>query len=157
QDDLLSPECLSRQVSVLEHSEHANVGLAICSRNVVDSRAKVIHRRKLPFPRGVVRGAKAIRSSVRWGANLIGEPVVGLFRQECLGKIQICATANSYYMDLALWAALLKQGDAFIDGDYLVAFRISRRSTTTRIGLRQAAHFRSFVRLLSQDPFYRIT
>jgi glycosyltransferase involved in cell wall biosynthesis len=156
QDDLLGSECLSRQVSILEHPGNARVVVAVCNRTVVDSQNKIIHRRKIPVRPGTVSGAKLIQRCVRWGANLIGEPVVGLFRKEYLVESEMRPSMNSYYMDLALWAALLKKGDAFIDGDYLAAFRISRSSVTSRTGLRQAAHFRSFVHSLRQDPFFRI-
>src|SRR5690349_2607469 len=44
QDDLLSPECLSRQVTVLEHPANEKVVLTACKRTVVDSKGNVILR-----------------------------------------------------------------------------------------------------------------
>jgi len=157
QDDLLSRDCLSRQVSILEDPANAGVVLAVCNRTIIDSEGKVVFRRKFPFGSGRINGVKLIQISVRRGGNLIGEPVVGLFRRECLAKTKMCDPTNPYYIDLALWAALLKQGDAFVDRDCLASFRISRDSATSRIGLRQAAYFRALVRSLRRDPFYRIT
>ena len=114
-------------------------------------------RRKFPFGRGLIKGEKLIRESVRWGSNLIGEPAVGLFRRELLGRTSPLEASNPYLLDLALWAELLKHGDAFIDPAYLAGFRISDQAASATIGRRQAAFFRSFVRRLRQDRFYKIT
>jgi len=138
-DDLLNPECLARQVAVLEEPANSSVALAVCNRNVIDGSNKVVMRRGLPFGRGIVNGAKLIRHCVRWGSNLVGEPAVGLFRRQALERAAIPQAANPYSIDLTLWAELLKQGDAFLDNSYLAAFRISRRSASARIGRRQAS------------------
>ncbi len=156
-DDVLYPECLSRQVAALEDSANAAAVLAICNRNVINARNEVVMRRRFPFGAGLANGRKLIRNSVRWGSNLIGEPVVGLFRRRELNQTAACARSNPYVIDLALWAELLKRGDAFVDPDYLVAFRISRARTSARIGARQAAYFRDFIRTMRRDSFYRLT
>jgi glycosyltransferase involved in cell wall biosynthesis len=156
-DDLLYPECLARQVRALEHPANANAVLAICNRNVINARNEVVMRRKIPFGPGLVSGRKLIRNSIRWGSNLIGEPVVGLFRRRELNQTVMCDPSNPYLADLALWADLLKHGDAFVDPDYLAGFRISRKKTSARIGRRQAAYFRDFVRAMHRDSFYHIS
>lgn len=156
-DDLLYPECLARQVQALEHPANANAVLAICNRNVINARNEAVMRRKFPFGPGLVSGRKLIRNSIRWGSNLIGEPVVGLFRREALNQSAKCDPSNPYAADLALWADLLKHGDAFVDPDYLAGFRISRKKTSARIGRRQAAYFRDFVRAMRRDSFYHIS
>jgi glycosyltransferase involved in cell wall biosynthesis len=157
EDDLLHPECLARQVGVLEHSSNSRVALAVCNRKVINGSDEVILSRRLPFPSGLVSGASLIRKSVRWGTNLIGEPAVGLFRRDAMDPKEACHAANAYLSDLALWAQLLRHGDAFVDEEYLAAFRISRGAATSRIGSGQAASFRNFVRTLHQDSFYRIS
>jgi glycosyltransferase involved in cell wall biosynthesis len=155
-DDLLNPECLARQVAALEQPANASAVLAICNRNVINVRNEVVMRRRFPFGPGLVSGRKLIRNSIRWGSNLIGEPVVGLFRKRALNEEAVCDRSNPYVADLALWAELLKRGDAFIDPDYLAGFRISRAKTSARIGRRQAAYFRDFVRAMRRDSFYRV-
>lgn len=156
-DDVLYPECLSRQIAVLEHPANASVILTVCNRNVINARNEVVMRRRFPFGPGLVSGRKLIRNSIRWGSNLIGEPVAGLFRRRQLNQVATCDPSNPYVIDLALWAELLKHGDAFIDADYLAAFRISRDKTSARIGRRQAAYFRDFVRAMRRDSFYRVS
>jgi glycosyltransferase involved in cell wall biosynthesis len=155
-DDVLYTECLARQVQALQHPANASAVLAICNRNVINARSEVVMQRKFPFGPGLVSGRKLIRNSIRWGSNLIGEPVVGLFRRRELNQ-SVCALSNPYVIDLALWAELLKYGDAFVDPDYLAGFRISRQKTTARIGRRQAAYFRDFVRAMHRDSFYHIS
>jgi glycosyltransferase involved in cell wall biosynthesis len=154
-DDVLYPECLGRQVEALECPANASAVLAICNRNVINGRNEVVMRRGFPFGPGLVSGRKLIRNSIRWGSNLIGEPVVGLFRRREL-KSAMCDPSNPYVIDLALWAELLKHGDAFVDPEYLAGFRISRQKTSARIGRRQAAYFRDFVRAMRRDSFYRV-
>ena len=156
EDDLLHPECLARQLAILESPSNSRVALAVCNRKVINSQDEVILSGRLGFPSGLVSGPSLIRKSVRWGSNLIGEPAVGLFRRQALERITMWDASNSYLCDLALWAELLKHGDAFLDDNQLAAFRVSRGAASSRIGRRQAAAFRSFVRNLRKDPFYRI-
>lgn len=156
-DDVLYPECLARQVRALQHPANASAVLAICNRNVINARNEVVMRRKFPFGPGLVSGRKLIRNSIRWGSNLIGEPVVGLFRRAELNQNALGEPSNPYAADLALWAELLKRGDAFVDLDYLAAFRISRAKASAKIGRRQAVYFRHFVRAMRRDSFYRIS
>jgi glycosyltransferase involved in cell wall biosynthesis len=156
-DDVLYPECLGRQIAALENSKNASAVLAICNRNVINARNEVVMRRRFPFGPGLVSGRKLIRNSIRWGSNLIGEPVVGLFRRRKLNQTAMCDASNPYVIDLALWAELLKHGDAIVDPDYLAGFRISRQKTSAKIGRRQAAYFREFVRVMRRDSFYRVS
>jgi glycosyltransferase involved in cell wall biosynthesis len=156
-DDVLYPQCLARQIVALENPLNASAVMAICNRNVINARNEVVMRRRFPFRPGLVSGRKLIRNSIRWGSNLIGEPVVGLFRRRDLSQTAMCDASNPYVIDLALWAELLKHGDAFVDPDYLAGFRISRQKTSAKIGRRQAAYFRDFVRAMRRDSFYRVS
>jgi glycosyltransferase involved in cell wall biosynthesis len=155
-DDLLSPSCLARQVTALESVANTRAVLAICNRTVIDAAGKVVFKRPFPFAPGLVSGVKLIRSCIRWGSNVIGEPAVGLFRRELLVKKITYDPSNPYLIDLRFWADLLRHGDAFVDTDSLAAFRISGTAVSARVGYGQSALFRSFVRNLRKDPFYRI-
>ena len=157
EDDLLHPECLARQVETLENNARTKVVLAICNRKVINEKDRIVLSRGHLFGSGIVNGAALIRRSIRWGSNLIGEPVVGLFRKEILERTRMCDPNNAYVTDLSLWAELLKHGDAFLDQEYLAAFRISHGAATARIGRSQAAAFRRFARTLGRDGFYGIT
>lgn len=156
-DDLLHTECLSRQVSVLQNPSNSSAVLAICNRNVIDAQDRVVLRRRFPFPAGLQKGERLVRSCVRWGTNVLGEPAVALFGRGGLARIGTLDSSNPYFIDLNIWAELLKQGNAFIDPDYLAAFRISNRGASATIGRHQAAYFRRFVRTIRNDPSYRVT
>jgi glycosyltransferase involved in cell wall biosynthesis len=156
-DDVLYPECLQRQVEVLEAPSNQDVALALCGSNVISEDDRVVLRRKCHFGPGRVAGRQLILGCVRWGTNLIGEPAVGLFRRELAGKSGGFDGSNPYLIDLAFWAELLKRGDAFIDPSRLAAFRVSAGSVSTRLGLRHASLFRRFVRRVRRDPAYRAT
>lgn len=156
-DDLLHPHCLERQVSALESAANSKAVLAICGREVINSRGNVVLRRKLPFRSGLVAGKEMVQNSVRWGSNLIGEPAVGLFRREILAKNVTYDPSNPYLIDLGFWAELLRYGDAFVDRDCLASFRISENAVSATIGFGQAASYRTFLRAMRDDPFYRVT
>lgn len=156
-DDVLHPECLSRQVAILNDPSCSSVVLAVCARNIIDTQDHVILRRAHRISAGVVPGKRLIRSCVRWGTNLIGEPVVGLFRKEYLPAFELSTLSNPYLIDLHLWAEVLKHGDAFVDSQVLASFRISGQSASTRLGFQQAAYFRRFMRAIRQDPHYKLT
>jgi glycosyltransferase involved in cell wall biosynthesis len=155
-DDVIYPECLSRQIEVMERPANAGVALALCNSNVINDNNEVVLRRTSRFGSGRVSGGKIIRSCVRWGTNLIGEPVVGLFRKDHLLQSGMYDPSNPYLIDLSFWAGLLKCGDAFFDPTRLAAFRVSSGSVSTKVGFQQAAYFRKFIRKMEQDPVYQI-
>lgn len=153
-DDLIYPECIQRQVEQLEAPANAGAVLAICNSDVINISGKVVIRRNR-LKHGLAKGQQLIRDCVRWGTNLIGEPVVGLFRREVLARSGMYDASNPYWLDLIFWAELLKHGDAFLDSNRLAAFRISGGSVTTSLGLQQAAYTRSFISKIRTDPVYR--
>jgi hypothetical protein len=156
-DDLLGVECLARQAVALESTTNSQAVLALCNRTVIDAAGRVLLKRRMPFKPGLVSGLELIRRSVQWGSNVVGEPAVGLFRREVLAKDVRFDPGNPYLIDLSFWADLIRHGDAYIEADFLAAFRVSGAAVSTKIGYRQAALFRCFVRKLRQDPFYRIS
>lgn len=154
-DDLLYPDCLALQVQALEAPSNSTAVLAVCNSDVINSHGDVVLRRRSRFGHGQVSGGRLIRSCVRWGANLIGEPVVGLFRRDVLKRSGMFDSSNPYMIDLAFWAELLKHGTAVMDRRRLAAFRISASSVSARLGLKQVAYTRSIIQKLHADPAYR--
>ncbi len=154
-DDLVYPNCLRRQVEVLEDPSHSGAVLAVCNTDLINANSQVIYRRRVRCRPGLVNGRELIRRSVRWGTNLVGEPAAGLFRREVLSRAGLFDPGNPYLIDLAFWAALLRHGDAFVDTRRLAAFRISAGAVSTKVGRQQAASFRRFIRDMRADPFHR--
>jgi hypothetical protein len=98
EDDLRNPNCLARQVAVLEGAANSRALLAICDRIVINRRDEVVLNRKLRQPAGLNDGSDLIRKSIRSGTNYIGEPAVGLFKQGALFPLAEFDSANPYLL-----------------------------------------------------------
>ena len=74
-DDLLHPRCLERQVAVLEDDRDERIALVFSARDVLGPDGTVLTRRGYPGGHeGKIAGSLVMRSCVRRGTNLIGEP-----------------------------------------------------------------------------------
>jgi glycosyltransferase involved in cell wall biosynthesis len=156
-DDLLYPGCLAEQIQALDHPRNSGVALTFCDRDVIGSQDEVLLRRRNPFVPGFIPGRALVRQCARLGTNLIGEPMVGLFRKAELRLAGKFEADNPYLIDLAFWASLLKHGDAYFIAKPLAAFRVSPASVSTRLGLRQARYYCRFVRKMRDDAYYRLS
>lgn len=156
-DDLIYPECLERQAAALEDPANRAAVLAVCNTDVINDSGKIVLQRRFRFQQGLATGKKLIRNCVRLGANLIGEPVVGLFRRDVLARSGMYDSSNPYMLDIIFWAELLKYGQAFMDQARLAAFRISGTSVTASLGWKQLAYTRGFIEKMQSDPFYQST
>jgi glycosyltransferase involved in cell wall biosynthesis len=79
-DDLIAPDCLARQVAVLEADRKERLALVFCARRIIDSRSRALLTRRYPGSGGVIPARTAVRNCIRSGANLLGEPGGVLFR-----------------------------------------------------------------------------
>ena len=156
-DDILYPDCLRRQVEALEDPANSGVTLAVCACDVINTRNEIVLPRRSRLGKGQIKGPRVIRRCVRRGTNFVGEPAVGLFRRDVADLSTTFDFNNPYMVDMDLWAELLKHGDAFIDETALAGFRISTTAMSTKVGRRQAAYFRRFVRRIRANPVYGIT
>jgi glycosyltransferase involved in cell wall biosynthesis len=155
-DDLLYPDCVETQVNWLEDPANSKASLAVCNSDVINASGKIVLKRHLRSHSGPIDGRRLIRSCVRLGANLIGEPVAGLFKREVLAKSVKFDASNPYMIDLIFWAEVLKHGHAILDSRRLAAFRISSNSVSTKLGMKHAAYTRNFIRRMSADPYYQV-
>lgn len=145
-DDLLHPCCLERQVAVLEADHVESVALVFSARNVLGPDGRVLTRRGYPGGHeGTIDGSVVMRSCVRRGTNLIGEPGAVLFRKSLAEKIGFFDAINPYVIDLDYWFRLLAHGDAYFCAEPLASFRVSNSSWSVAIGTGQSSDFRSFV------------
>jgi glycosyltransferase involved in cell wall biosynthesis len=104
-DDALEPECVERMVTVM--SEHPQVALVACARQLVDDslRPAGIERYSRRFV--LTEGAAAIRRCFFFG-NLIGEPTAVMFRRSDAAR----GFHEGYrqLVDLEMWFHLLRTG-----------------------------------------------
>lgn len=131
-DDLLSPECLQRQVAALH--DHPSCSLASCARRVVSARGVPRFVRN-PLGRTALIPSNVIRSKIfRHVGNLIGEPSAIVFRRSawaacCKDKVR----SFRYLLDLAMWLELSREGDVWHDAKPLVDFRIHGGASSTSL------------------------
>lgn len=145
-DDLLAPECLEKQVAVLEQDTEQRIALVFCARSIIDAKGRVIMTRSYPQGKqGPISGTRLVRRCVRFGTNLIGEPGAVLFRRSLTEKIGLFTTDVPYVIDLDYWFRLLHHGDAYYLIETLASFRVWRHSWSVRIGIGQSSEFHRFI------------
>lgn len=144
-DDLLYPDCLTRQVAVFEGEAGAAISLVSAARDIVDERSRIRLRPRQPVPTGRVPAADAVQRTVRSGTNLYGEPQSVLFRTYDARAVSGFNPAYGFCLDLDLWFRLLTRGDLFRIPDALCAFRVSPNSWSTGLSGKQAAEFQRFL------------
>ena len=155
-DDFLYPPCLKQQVEVLERSENTSLVLVSCARDIVDPDGKRLIVRKYPGRERKISGITAIRTVIRSGTNLLGEPGAILFKRITLKKTGLFDGSIAYVIDVDLWLRMLLHGDLFILSHPLCGFRISPGSTSVKLEGLQSKHFNAFIKIRANDPVYQV-
>jgi glycosyltransferase involved in cell wall biosynthesis len=158
QDDLLGPDCLARQVGALEAHQSDRLALVFCARTIIDGNSRALMRRGYRGRRGgVVSGRSVIRSCLRRGTNLIGEPASVLFPKDLARRVGGFDASIGYVVDLDYWFRLLLQGDAYYLPESLASFRVSSGSWSVAIGMRQSEEFQKFIARVAANPAFGVT
>ena len=148
QDDLLHPDCLTKQVKVLESDAIDAVAFVFCARYIVASDGRVLLRRGFPSTKSrVVDRESLTRMTLRRGGNLVGEPGAVLFRLSSVAKVGVFDASIPYVVDLDYWLRLLAEGSAYYIAEPLASFRVSNISWSVAIGKKQTEQF---VRLIER-------
>ncbi len=154
-DDLIAPDCLARQVAVLEADRDERLALVFCARRIIDERSRLLMTRRYPRHGGGVIPARAVvRNCIRSGANLIGEPGALLFRRALAERVGPFDASLRIVTDLDYWFRLLLHGDAHYLPERLASFRVSRGAWSVAIGAGQAAEFRAFIAKAGANPAF---
>ena len=149
-DDILYPNCLEKQVNVLDNDTNFSIALVTSYSHVINSIDKVIFKRKSIFRPGANVSKKVIKKCIRIGTNLIGEPMVGMIRRGSLSEDIKYDGSNPYMIDLDFWFKLLQKGNLYIIDDYLSAFRVSSGSLSASLNIKQFKLFKDFIHLQRQ-------
>jgi glycosyltransferase involved in cell wall biosynthesis len=158
QDDLLAPQCLARQVDVLEADRSQRLALVFSARTIIDANGRAIMTRGYPSrDGGPICGRSVMRRCIRRGTNLIGEPGAVLFRSSLAHRIGGFDATIAYVVDLDYWFRLLLQGDAHYLPETLASFRVSRSSWSVAIGMQQSAQFQSFIAKVAANSAFRVS
>lgn len=157
-DDLIAPDCLARQVAVLESDPNERLALVFCARRIIDSRSRALMTRRYPRSRsGVIPGRVAVRRCIRSGANLLGEPGGVLFRTALARRVGAFDARLRLVTDLDYWVRLLLHGDAYYLPDRLASFRVSQGAWSVTIGAAQAAEFLAFIEKVRAEPAFGLS
>ena len=149
-DDVLHPECLARQVAVLEADHDQRIALVFSARDVLaPDGSKLVHRGYPSGQEGRLDAARVASACVRRGTNLIGEPGAVLFRRSLAERVGRFDATDPYVIDLDYWVRLLAHGDAWYCAQALAGFRVSAGQWSVQIGSGQSEDFRSFVKRLT--------
>ena len=96
-DDLLHPDCLARQIGILESDRNNHLALVFSTRNILRPDGRFLMHRGYPGGReGVITSDSIMRACVRRGTNLIGEPGGVLFRKALADKVGFFDATNPY-------------------------------------------------------------
>ena len=156
-DDLLQPDCLRRQVDVLEADAARALALVFSARSVINAAGIAQTTRRYPRHRsGRISATSVIRQCLLRGTNLLGEPGGVLMRRELAAQVGPFSAEFPYVIDLEYWFRLLLHGDAWYLDDTLVSFRISRSQWSVVIGRGQSKDFSRFVAHVSGHPEYGV-
>ncbi|MBF0209096.1 MAG: glycosyltransferase [Oligoflexia bacterium] len=128
-DDILFPECLEKQVEVLEKND--KVHLVYNANRIINDHEKILTtRRYFPSSRKVNGGA-LINSILKSGRNPVGEPSNVMLRTSILKRNKLVFDESlKYISDLELWIQILLHGDGYYINEVLNAFRIHTNSGT---------------------------
>jgi glycosyltransferase involved in cell wall biosynthesis len=158
QDDALAPDCLEKQVSALERDTNERLAFVFCARKIIDVKGRERMTRGLPAGKqGVVTARALIKSCLRNGTNVIGEPGGVLFRAATAREVGGFDATDPYLIDLDYWFRLLLKGEAYYIPERLVSFRVSPGSWSVAIGSRQRADFSRFVDRIARNPHYSVS
>lgn len=140
QDDLLLPDCLERQVEILE--SNASASFVWSPRDVISPGGRSLLKSRGYRPRQPsVTLADVARDVVRSGTNPFGEPCAVLMRKSAFDSTN--GFHGSYVIDLNMWIDLLRSGSATFLNRTLSQFRISASSWTSTLRTehsRQVSH-----------------
>lgn len=155
-DDALEPNAIETELRVL--SEHPNVVMTASKRRVVDDHDKtIVAGRGLGFLSGEVVGTKAVRTSVRFGTNLFGEPPSVMVRSSALKDIGPFDGTHHFCIDFDMWARVLLQGNLYAIRESLAWFRVGSSSTSLAIARKQTKMVHGELRKLKSEKRYGIT
>jgi len=157
-DDLIAPDCLARQVAVLEADNNERLALVFCARRIIDSRSRALMTRRYPRRRsGVIPGRAVVRNCIRSGTNLLGEPGGLLFRTALARRVGAFDASLRIVTDLDYWVRLLLHGDAYYLPERLASFRVSQGAWSVAIGAAQAAEFLAFIAKVGANPAFGLS
>lgn len=152
-DDLLAPECVEKQMAVLEADRAGEIAMVCSRRDIINSSGHILLRaRGLPGMEGRVPGAEAVRRCVRSGGNPFGEAGAVLFRTEATRNAGPFTDRFPYLMDVDFCCRVLEQGDLYAIPEPLASFRTHAGSASAALVRDQTAQTLALMSEVSERP-----
>lgn len=127
QDDLLFPNTIEKQVSVME--KYPNVAVVTGGSNVIDENNKIIMKRQKYRKDTIVDGKKFAKNTF-WGRNNYGEPASLLTRTRNLSEEAKYDGDVLYCIDWDFAMNMSYYGDVYYIAEPIAQFRIAYGSVT---------------------------
>lgn len=141
-DDVLRPGVLARQVAILKSS---GAVLTACRRDIVDATGATLKRswglRGLDRP---MDGTRAIRTAVRAGSNVFGEPASVMMRRAALVESGGWFDRFPYLIDQATYSRVLLLGTFAPDLTVGATFRMSATQWSVALTREQSSQAQGF-------------
>lgn len=148
QDDLLEPECLSKQVESIE--QHHGVVLSFCDRKIIRENGQYFMTRKNKWKNNPIEISEIIKKCLVTGTNPIGEPSSVLFSINAAKNAGFFDARHPYVIDLDYWIRILENGQAYHIQSALVSFRISSKQWSKKLIQQQSHDFCKFIKIIKK-------
>jgi glycosyltransferase involved in cell wall biosynthesis len=136
-DDVIYPDSLAKQLHAFE--QYPSAGIVAAKRDLIDPVDDLlVAGRGLGRMSGLVPGDTAVRTVVRAGANLLGEPACTLIRADLLRKVGGWSATYPYLIDQDTYMRVLAHADLVAVPEPLGAFRISDTQWSVQLASEQA-------------------
>ena len=158
QDDLMTRDCLAKQVAILDSDKNEDIALIFSSRQVIGPAGD--NRMIRGFGNrstGRYSAGEVVRSCLCSGANLIGEPGSGLFRSELLKRIGPYSAEFPYVIDMDYWFRVLEYGDGYYISEPLTSFRVSADAWSVKLGKKQIVDYAGLTRNIHEARKFGLT
>ena len=141
QDDLITPDAISKQVHDL--TSNPSAVMAFAPRDIIDAKGNVLYAKRgcQGLKPGLHSGADVINDCYLKGANIIGEPLTVLFSREQLLASMPWDDSNPLMLDVTQYAKVAPKGDVVVRDESIGAFRVSNSSWSTRLANVQREQF----------------
>jgi glycosyltransferase involved in cell wall biosynthesis len=156
-DDLMYPDCLKLQSSVLDQDVDKKVSLVCSSRHIINDAGKVLFTRKFSNRKQELNNYEAFNKVIRAGGNIVGEGGAVMFRREILEKTGPFNSDIFYLLDLDQWFKIMLQGNLFALPDVVSAFRVSSSSASVQIADKQKVDYFNFIKKIYNSKEYHLT
>ena len=156
-DDFIYPNCLAKQVAVLDKDIDKKISMVCGRRNIINDLGKILLNRGFSKTDIEVSGTEAVNKNIRSGGNIIGEGGAIMFRKDVLKKTGVFNSDIFYVLDLDLWYKILLHGNLYSFGETVSSFRVSNSSASVKVAKKQREDVSNFIKKTYNNKEYKVS